>query len=60
MGSSLRIDYPGAGYHVQNRSRQSEEIRTGGNDDHLFAGMLQAPSALGNVQNCTYCLMPNY
>ena len=60
MSRPLRIEYPGAWYHVMNRGRRAEEIFTERNDYCLFLDLLQESSELWNIKISAYCLMPNH
>jgi putative transposase len=59
MSRPLRIEYPGAWYHVMNRGRRKEEIFTEGNDYRLFLETLKESAGLFNIKVAAYCLMPN-
>jgi hypothetical protein len=41
MARPLRIEYPGAWYHVLNRGRRAEEIFIDKSDYELFVDLLQ-------------------
>ena len=56
----MRIEYPGAWYHVMNRGRRREEIYTERNDYRLFIEILEESVTLSNVKTIAYCLMPNH
>jgi REP element-mobilizing transposase RayT len=60
MSRPLRIEYPGAWYHVMNRGRRGEEIFTERNDYRLFIELLQESAELFNIKIAAYCLMPNH
>ncbi len=60
MNRPLRIEYPGAWYHVMNRGRRVEEIFTEANDYRLFLDLRQESSELWNVKITAYCLMPRH
>jgi REP element-mobilizing transposase RayT len=60
MSRPLRIEYPGAWYHVMNRGRRKEEIFTERNDYRLFIELLKESAELFNIKIATYCLMPNH
>ena len=51
MSRPLRIEYPGAWYHVMNRGRRGEEIFTERNDYRLFIEVLQESAELFNIIN---------
>lgn len=60
MSRPLRIEYPGAWYHVMNRGRRAENIFSEKNDYQLFIDLLKESSELWNVRISAYCLMPNH
>ena len=60
MSRPLRIEYPGAWYHVMNRGRRGEEIYTERNDYRLFIELLKESAELFNIKIAAYCLMPNH
>ncbi|RJX27578.1 MAG: transposase [Desulfurivibrio sp.] len=60
MSRPLRIEYPGAWYHVMNRGRRQEEIFLSREDYESFIGILQETSAGWNLKIAAYCLMPNH
>lgn len=60
MSRPLRIEYPGAWYHVMNRGRRSEEIFVDDTDRREFIKLLQETVAGWNLQVSAYCLMPNH
>jgi REP-associated tyrosine transposase len=60
MSRPLRIEYPGAWYHVMNRGRRSESIFSDKQDYVLFVDLLIEVSELWNVQIAAYCLMTNH
>ncbi|EFK10590.1 conserved hypothetical protein [delta proteobacterium NaphS2] len=60
MSRPLRIEYPGAWYHVMNRGRRGEEIFTEKNDYMLFLEVVQGSADLFNIKIAAYCLMPNH
>ena len=60
MSRPLRIEYPGAWYHVMNRGRRGEEIYTERNDYRLFIELLKESAELFNIRIAAYCLMPNH
>jgi REP-associated tyrosine transposase len=60
MSRPLRIEYPGAWYHVMNRGRRSESIFADKNDYLLFIDLLIEISAMWNVNVAAYCLMTNH
>ena len=60
MSRPLRIEYPGAWYHVMNRGRRREKIFLSRADYELFINVLQETSEAWNLQVSAYCLMPNH
>jgi len=59
MARPLRIEYPGAWYHVMNRGRRREEIYRTSRDYEVFIGVLKETAELLNLEVAAYCLMPN-
>jgi REP-associated tyrosine transposase len=60
MARPLRIEYPGAWYHVMNRGRRKEEIFFGNKDHELFMTILGECSQLFSLEIHAYSLMPNH
>ncbi len=60
MSRPLRIEYPGAWYHVMNRGRRAESIFLDKEDYHRFLVLFKESSELWNVGIAAYCLMPNH
>ncbi|MGB6068310.1 MAG: transposase [Desulfomonilaceae bacterium] len=60
MSRPLRIEYPGAWYHVMNRGRRREVIFPGPEDYQRFVELLQEGSSMWGVRIAAYCLMPNH
>ena len=60
MSRPLRIEYPGAWYHVMNRGRRSEEIFSGPKDYYRFIDLLMESCEMWNIRISAYCLMPNH
>jgi putative transposase len=60
MSRPLRIQYPGAWYHVMNRGRRHEVIFPGREDCQRFLELLQTGSTMWNVRIAAFCLMPNH
>jgi len=60
MARPLRIEYPGAWYHVMNRGRRAESIFTGNDDYGLFVDLLKESCELWNINVSAYCLMSNH
>ncbi len=60
MSRPLRIEYPGAWYHVMNRGRRREKIFATSKDYETFLVILQETTGLFNLKVTGYCLMPNH
>lgn len=60
MARPLRIEYPGAWYHVMNRGRRKEKIFLSRHDYEAFIKVLQEASDAWNLKIAGYCLMPNH
>jgi REP element-mobilizing transposase RayT len=60
MARPLRIEYPGASYHVVNRGNRREQVFHGEDDYLLFLERLSEYADLFDVEVCSYCLMPNH
>jgi putative transposase len=60
MSRPLRIEYPGAWYHVMNRGRRFESIFSDDRDYLLFIDLLIEISEMWNARIAAFCLMPNH
>ena len=60
MARKLRLEYPGAIYHVMNRGDRREPIFRDDEDRQCFLGTLGEACARGGWQVHAYCLMPNH
>jgi putative transposase len=60
MSRPVRIQYPGAWYHVMNRGRRREVIFAEREDFRRFLELLQEGSIMWNVRIAAFCLMPNH
>jgi putative transposase len=60
MARKLRIEYPGAIYHVMNRGDRREEIFRDDKDRELFLATLAEACAKAGWQVHAYCLMGNH
>ena len=60
MSRPLRIQYPGAWYHVMNRGRRKEDVFKGKRDYEAFIDLLQELVEVYNIKIAAYCLMPNH
>ncbi len=60
MSRPLRIEYPGAWYHVMNRGRRGEDIFLSPADYSMFIEVLRETVAGWHLKVAAYCLMPNH
>ena len=60
MARPLRVDYPGAFYHVINRGNNQEDIFKNDRDKEKFLGYLEKASERFSIIIHTYCLMSNH
>lgn len=60
MSRPLRIEYPGAWYHVMNRGRRFEKIFNDEQDYRSFVDILKDASEMWKVKIAAYCLMSNH
>ena len=60
MSRPLRIEYPGAWYHVMNRGRRGEDIFSDRKDYESFLVILQDASEMFGFRVSAYCLMSNH
>ena len=60
MSRPLRIEYPGAWYHVMNRGRRREEIFSTSKDYDIFLAVLKETVEMLNLKVSAYCLMSNH
>lgn len=60
MSRPLRIEYPGAWYHVMNRGRRGEEIFSSSKDFGVFIELLKESAEQWYVRVSAYCLMSNH
>ena len=60
MSRPLRIEYPGAWYHVMNRGKRGETIYATAQDFNLFLRTLQEASDLWKLRVAAYCLLSNH
>ena len=60
MARPLRIEYPGAWYHVMNRGRRREKIFYSDVDYRSFLDVLKMTCELFQVEIHAYSLMPNH
>lgn len=60
MAHPLRIEYPGAYYHVMNRGLSRRDIFLEDKGRESFLGLLSDISRLWKVEIHAYCLMDNH
>ena len=60
MVRPLRIEFPGATYHVTSRGNRQEDIFADDDDRRLFLQLLGAALLRGQAQLLAYCLMSNH
>ncbi len=60
MPRKLRIEYPGAVYHVMNRGDRREDIFRDGADRRCFLQTLGETCGKTGWHILAYCLMPNH
>ncbi len=60
MSRPLRIEFPGAWYHVMNRDRRRENIFLDVKDYETFIKLLQETDERWNIKIAAYCLMSNH
>lgn len=60
MSRPLRIEYPGAWYHVMNRGAARAEIFDTGNDRQRFLALLSDMAQRFAIETHCYCLMSNH
>jgi REP element-mobilizing transposase RayT len=60
MARPLRIEYPGAIYHVMSRGNQRQNIFRDDSDRRRFLGILGDACQKSGWQVHAYCLMPNH
>ena len=60
MVRPLRIEYPGAWYHVMNRGRRGEQVFLEEADYNSFLELLLESVELWNLRIAAYGQMPNY
>ena len=60
MARKVRVEYPGAIYHLLNRGDRRETIFLGDQDRELFLDTLGEACARAGWNVFAYCLMPNH
>jgi REP element-mobilizing transposase RayT len=60
MSRPLRIEYPGAWYHVMNRGRRGENVFLQSEDYAAFLNIAREAADHWNLKIAAYCLMTNH
>lgn len=60
MSRPLRIEYPGAWYHVMNRGRRKEPVFLSPKDYATFLTVMQEAASHWHLRIAAYCLMTNH
>ena len=60
MGRPLRIEYPGAFYHVTSRGNERKAIYKSARDREKFLEYLESASIRYGARMFAYCLMTNH
>ena len=60
MTRPLRIQYPGAWYHIMNRGKNGESIFLEDADRITFIDLLKETASMWNMKIVAYCLMSNH
>ena len=60
MARKLRVEYPGAVYHVMSRGNHRDRIVRNDGDRQLFLKTLGEACQKGNFQVHAFCLMTNH
>lgn len=60
MARPLRIEYPGAFYHVMNRGLERRQVFTDSSEYREFLGLLAYVHQRYQLKVHSYCLMPNH
>lgn len=60
MPHPLRLEFPGAVYHVYSRGNEKKDIFRSSDDYELFLGILAQTALTFDVLIHAYCLMPNH
>ncbi len=60
MSRPLRIEYPGAWYHLMNRGRRGDTVFEDHEDCELFISLLKEAADLWDVHISAFCLVSNY
>jgi putative transposase len=60
MSRPLRIEYPGAWYHVMNRARKGQKAFNSVEDQDSFIDIVKDAAEIFNLKVAAYCLMSNH
>ncbi len=60
MSRPLRLEYPGAWYHLMNRGRRDDQIFADNKDRAIFLTLLKEAAKLWHVHVSAFCLMDNH
>ena len=60
MSRPLRIEYPGAWYHVMNRGRRRGKVFASSEDYEIFIAVLRGAVEMWNLKVAAYCLMSTH
>ena len=60
MSRPLRIEYPGAWYHVMNRARKGQKAFNNVEDHDSFIDIVKDAAEIFNLKVSAYCLMSNH
>ncbi len=60
MSCQLRIEYPGAWYHIMNRGGRYEAIFEDKNDYSVFLELLRETIEIFHIKVSAFCLMQNH
>ncbi len=60
MSRPLRIQYPGAWYHVMNRARHGQDLFPDKAGRGTFLDLLKETSVMFNLKAAAFCLMPTH
>jgi REP element-mobilizing transposase RayT len=60
MARPLRIEYPGAWYHLMNHGRRGENVFADSDDYETFIALLLETSKMFDLRVSAFCLMSNH
>src|SRR3990172_347533 len=60
MSRPLRIEFPGAYYHIMNRGLAHRDVFTGRSDRELFLNLLSECHEMWGMRVIAYCLLRNH